>query len=134
VGSSEVDLMAYTVPAAALAVNGQRLRFWAFGTYAANANNKTVKAMFGATTILDTGAIAANDGAWSIRGEIIRTGAAAQLAIVEIVSANASVSDSASVTTPAETLSGAVVLKLRGTGTSNNDIVQRGLLVEWLPN
>lgn len=129
VGTGEDDLITYSVPASTLATDGDSLEITAWGTFAANGNNKTIKIKFGATTILDTTAVAANGGSWVIRAGVIRTGAATQQCYASLVTDNTSLPDIAKYTTAAETLSGAVTLKCTGEATSNADITQKGLKV-----
>src|SRR3954470_14824272 len=46
----ETDLFSYTMPANTLSANAQKLRVTAWGSMAANANTKTLKAYFGGTS------------------------------------------------------------------------------------
>lgn len=133
VGTGEDDLMTYTIPASTLATNGDRIEFKMAGTFAANANTKRVKVKYGATTIFDTTAIAFNGTDWSLEGLVIRTGAATQKAYVDFRSSDVLLNSSSDYTTPAETLSGTVVLKATGEATSNNDISQEIMAVKWQP-
>lgn len=135
VGAGEDDLMSYTIPAAVLSTNGDTIEFKRAGTFAASANNKQYKVKYGATTIFDTGVLvitAASD--WSVEGLIIRTGAATQKAIVTFRCSDVLVTVSTDYTTPAETLSGTVVLKATGEGVSDNDIVEELCVIDWRPN
>jgi hypothetical protein len=133
VGAGEDDLMTYSVPANALATNGDRIEFEMAGTFAANGNNKRVRIKYGATTLLDTTALAFNNADWSAKGQIIRTGAATQKAFCVFRSGSALLNSTSDYTTPAETLSGAVTLKATGEATSNNDITEEMFTVEWHP-
>ena len=131
VGTGEDDLITYALPANALAANGDYVEIEAFGTLASNANNKEVKLYFGSTVLLTTGSIALNGGDWAIRARVIRTGAATQKAIAWISAGNSLIAAFADYTTPAETLSGSVTIKCTGEATSNDDIVQEGLIVRY---
>lgn len=133
VGTGEDDLMTFSVPAATLGTNGDHLEVEAFGTFAANANNKRVRAKFGATTLIDTGALAINDDAFHLRVRITRIGATSQIAIATISTGDALLVSQTAYTTPAETLANAVTFKLTGEATSDNDISQKALLVKWYP-
>lgn len=124
VGAGEDDLMTYSLPASALIANGDHVEIDAWGTYAANANNKTVKLYFGATAVFDSGALSVSGGAWRVRATVVRTGATAQIA----VSSNHNSTQTAS---PAETLSGAVTIKCTGEATADNDIQQLGMIVRY---
>ncbi len=134
VGAGEDDLITYTIPANVLNTNGDQIRFRMAGTFAANANNKRVRIKYGATTLLDTTALAFNNADWTAHGTIVRTGATTQKAICEFASGSALLTSSCDYTAPAETLSGTVVLKATGEATSNNDITEEFHIVEWIPN
>lgn len=134
--TSEDVLITYTSPAAILGTNGDRLEIEAFGTFAANTDTKEVKCYYGGTVIFDTTAAILNGGAWSIKARVVRTAAATQIALGEFEGNVAVVTSPTLYTTPAETLSGTVVIKCTGTaGLGNaNDIIQKALLVKWFPN
>lgn len=131
-GSGETNLMTYTVTP--MFNNGDEIYVKAWGTYAANANNKTIKLKFGGQTILTTGAIAANDGSWQIEASIIRTAAATQEIIATIISSNTSVVESATRTAGTQDLTTSNAVLITGQGTSSNDIVQNAMLVKLTPN
>ena len=134
VGTGEDDLRTYSVPAATLAVDGDHLAFEAAGTFAATANNKRIKVKFGAATLFDTGVLAITAaGDWYVTGLVIRTGATTQKCVTRFSCTDAALPTATDYTTAAETLSGAVTLKLTGEATSNNDIVQEVMIVRLLP-
>lgn len=133
VGAGEDDLITYSVPASTLGTNGNYLEFEVFGTFAANANSKQVKVKYGATTLLASSAQTQNGGTWSISGKIVRTGAATQIASVNSSYDAANFQNLTNYTTPAETLSGAITLKCTGEAVADNDIIQKGLVVRWMP-
>lgn len=131
-GSGETDLINYDLKKL-LKNNGDELYIKAWGVYAVNANNKTIKLNFGSQTILDTGAIAANDGSWQIEASIIRTATASQEIIATITSSNISVIESATRTAGTQDLTTSNTLKITGQGTSSNDITQYAMLVKLTP-
>jgi len=137
VGAGEDDLMTYALPAGILSTDGQVVRVTAWGTMAVNGNTKLVRAYFGATGILLTIAgHAPSDARWRAQFEIIRTGAAAQILIGHLVErdvASSSFVFTPAEATPAETLANSITIKMTGEATSNNDIVQKGMIVEVLP-
>lgn len=136
VGTGEDDLLSYSVPAALLAANGDSIFFQAAGTIANNVNAKRIRVKFGATTILDSGAAGIPVSTaieWTLQGRIIRTGAATQKCHATLNTSSISFTGFSSYETAAETLSGAVVLKLTGEATSDNDIVQEAMTVEFSP-
>jgi hypothetical protein len=128
--TDEADLWVYNLPANTLNANGRGVRVKVFGTYAANANNKTTRLYFGATTI-GTIAVAHSGGGFEWNAVIYRTGASAELANAIGIS-QGSVSQGSILTTPAADTTAAIVIKLTGqNGTASaNDIVFRGAMVE----
>jgi len=132
-GSSETTLISYSFPANLKGV-GDELYLKAWGVFASNSNNKTIKLKFGSQTILDTGAIAANSGSWKIEASIIRTSATTQEIIASLISGNSSVAEVATRTQGTQTLSNSNDLIITGQGTSNEDITQNGLIVKLTPN
>lgn len=133
VGAGEDTLMSYTVPANVWGTDGDRLELVAFGTFAANANAKNLKLKFGATAIVNTGALGFNGTSWQVRCTIIRTGASALLASAMFVSGDTVLVAKAYQATLAVALSGTVSLSLTGEATADNDIVQSALTVQWGP-
>jgi len=129
-GLVEETLLSYTLPAATLAVNGRGVRITAAGAFAANANAKTVKAYFGATDLtVNFLASTFNGGGWRVTAEVFRTAAATQVAEAFIFGITSG--RSVQPVTPAETLSGTVLIKVTGTTpTTIGDITQNYLLVE----
>lgn len=132
VGAGEDDLISYSMPASTLTVNNRGVRVTAWGSAANTAAAKTVKLYFGATATVTTALTANQVGAWRIVSEVIRTGAATQDAVAQLIQGGATTLVDAEFTTPTETLSGAVVIKCTATATNNDDIIQEGLVVESL--
>lgn len=134
VGTGEDTLITTTLQGNTLNTNGDRLRIRATFIFAANTNNKTLKGKYGATTFYDSTALAINDGTAVIEAVITRTGAATQNISVTVLSSNATLPNGCNVTTAAETLSpGSVTLSFTGEATSNDDISERELVIEYLP-
>jgi len=136
VGAGEDNLMTYTLRGGTMAFNGEAIRVTAWGRWGANNNEKLLRAYFGSTSILLTVAgHIPNAGGWKAQFEIVRTGATSQILIGHnttregVGSSFNFVPDEA---TPAETLAGPVVIKMTGAATSDNDIVQKGMIVEYL--
>jgi hypothetical protein len=131
VGAGTDTLMTYTLPAATLGTDGQTLRVTVWGTTAANANVKTLVFNFGATLVTINATTAApNNQNWRAVFEIVRTGAATQ--ILAGSGQAGAVQEAVYSAAPTATLSGAVVIMTTGAATADNDVVQRGMLVEQL--
>lgn len=135
VGAGEDTLMTYTMPAATLATNGQAVKVLAWGKTASNANAKTLKAYFGATQVLGgSGAVLATSeaGHWLCGFVVMRSAATTQRATAQAVCGPEATQVTVcvgGVSQPAETLANAVVIKLTGTATADNDITQEGMLI-----
>lgn len=133
-GSSETDLITYSLPADALVNDGDVLEVKAWGTYAANANNKTLKLKFGSQTILNTGSIAANSGSWEINATIVRISQNSQEISATIVSGNTSVVSSSTRTNGTQNLSTELNIRCTGQGSSSNDITEYCQIIKLTPN
>ena len=129
------DLHSYTIAAATLAADGQSLECEFAFTFAANANSKQVKLVFGTTEIYASSAQVQNGGVLVLKFRIIRTGAATQRIVIDA-------SSFAAVTlfvnrpwyaTAAETLANALALKATGEAVATDDIVNVVSLVRWCP-
>ena len=133
VNAAETDLFNVSVPANALSRDGDSLEIVAFGTYAANANTKRVKAYFGAGTLLNTGAIAFNNSQWVLRITLMRISGTTQISQATFGTNDPLLYSVSNYNTPAETLSGVVVLRITGAATTTDDIILTGARVEWKP-
>jgi hypothetical protein len=140
VGAGEDTLTTYTTPANQLGVNGDSYEFDVWGTCAANTNTKDVKVYYGATVLIDGGAVVLNGVSWRAHGKIVRVTATTQTASCELTVGGtllSAVNGTICLTTsPAETLSGTVVFKTTGTSAispNDNDIVQNGMVLKWYP-
>lgn len=130
VGAGVDDLQSVTLEANTLYKNGQCLRIMAVGRCAANANAKTVILSFGGTTILTTGAVAANDKRWVIEALVWRTAVDTQVAMawgtfndVEIAVTRTALTKDDGATQ---------IIKCTGEATATDDIQQDLLSVEVL--
>lgn len=81
-------LAVYAIPANTFDTEGRTIYLSAFGSFAANTNNKRLKIIFnptaavvgstvsGGTTICDTGTVATNGTGWAIQANVYKYGAA----------------------------------------------------------
>lgn len=126
VGTGDDTLHTTTISAGKLAANGDYAIMKTTGQFAASANNKRIRAKFGATTIFDTGALvitAATD--WTLTCTVTRTGAATQRTGCYLNTSSATLGSYAGYATPAETLSGTVAFLVTGEATANDDVTAR---------
>jgi hypothetical protein len=118
----ETDLFNFSVPGNTLSANNQYLKLDFFMQEAATANAKQIRAYFGATTICDSTNIVFNGSYFKVSVLVYRTGAATQKVICHSTNGaiggawNAAGGQTAILnSTPAETLTGAVVLRVTAT-------------------
>lgn len=129
--TTEDTLTTYSLPANTLSAAGKGLKIRAWGTTAANADNKTMKLYFG-SEVIATPTAATNNKNWYLELEVYKTAANAQ--VVD----GRGIVDTTAVTpyfaTGTETDTAAITVKATGTnGTGNaNDIVIKGFIVEML--
>lgn len=136
-GTAEKTLLSDTIPAGQLDYTGKSVKIRAWGTTSANGQTKQMKLKFGATTLYDTTALAANNDDWYIEAIITRTGAATQDWIVtggHYNDVQLPAATIASFGTAAETLSTDTTVEVTGqNGTATaNDLVAEGFSVDYL--
>jgi hypothetical protein len=131
---TETDLWTYSLPANTLNANGQSLRITFKLTAAANGNNKTLNFYFGATTVT-TVVLSTNNADVAVVARIVRTGATAQSVSWEATAGAVRVSRSSPHPDAAETLGGAVTMRITGTNAvaNANELVLKHVIVEYLP-
>lgn len=130
-GNNTADtVLSYNIPAGHLSANTKGVSIEAWGTTAANANNKTVILTVGGTNLVSSGVIALNNKDWRVTGTYLRTGAATEDAVGVYQNATpTTVGPTASA--PADDTTAAILVKVTGTcATAANDVVGRGLVVK----
>lgn len=125
------SLAQYSMPAGKLATNGQVLRITAYGTFAANANNKSIRFTFGAAGSITFTASTLNGGAWRAVVEVFRVDGTNQL-IIGALQINAQATENIVTAAATETLSGAIALGFKAQGVATADITQKANLVEYI--
>lgn len=132
--TGEDDLISYTLPADGLSSVSKGVRITAWGTGANNANAKTIKMYVGGTEITTAALLANNNQSWLMTALVFNTGTDTQDFYSTIERNTAAATDVAVRTSGTLTLtdSGAIIIKSTGTGTATNDIIQKGMLVEFL--
>ena len=133
VGSGADNLITFSIEKNTLQNVGDMLEIIAYGTQAANANNKTIKLVFGSTELFTTGAVASNDKDWELRCQITRTAAATQKIITTLIGDTVLVTQTASYVSGTEDFTTALTIKCTGEATSNDDIIQQGLIIRFFP-
>lgn len=130
VGVGVDDLITYSLPAGFLS-SGRGVRITAWGLTANNVNAKTVILRFG-NPILTTALTVSQAGVWRIVAEVISTGTAAQTYVAQLTQGGATTLIDVERGTLAEAQNAAIIIKCTGEATADNDIVQNGLVVEYI--
>ena len=133
VGTGEDDLITYDMDANTLGVDGSGIRITAWGSAPNNANNKALKLYFGATAIVDVDLTNNQVGIWKMSATVWRTGSSTQDYESQFIEFGTAAQNELAHGTATVDDSSIITIKCTGTGTDNNDIVQAGLLVEFLP-
>jgi len=131
VGAGTDTLQTYDLPASVLSVNGRTLRITAWGTTANNANAKTLTMAFGGQTIMTQALTTSIAGTWRITAYVVRTGDSTQDIFAELLQLTTIVHKQ-TVTAGTQTDTAAITIKCTGAATTDDDIVQDGLIVELL--
>lgn len=121
--TTETTLISANIPANTLVNTGDSLEFEAVFLLSGSANN-TVRVYFGATVMLTYGPLGVTAQNLIVRGRIVRTGVATEYSYVSAVITNSTAANNVDtqVATPAETLSGAVLLKCTGQNSSGASV------------
>jgi hypothetical protein len=130
-GTSETDLMSYTLPANQLLNVGDRIVIEAIFTTPANGNNKTLRFYFGSSTQSYSPSAIASGATLKSRITIIKTGASTQKIVREFDTGFTTIPG---VTTAGITDTATIVIKYTGeSNTASNDISQKTLTVTYYP-
>lgn len=136
VGTGEDDLVTYSLPANTLSQDGNGVRVTAWGDIAGVSGTKVIKIYFGTQNIGQITIGGSDVHAWRATATVWLTATANQdyeSSILESDSAvgftNTQIANGS--TTQDETA--AITIKCTGEATNDDDIVQEGLLVEFLP-
>lgn len=137
VSTGETVLMTYTLPANTLSATGQAVRIRGSVVLAANSNTKITRVYFGASLVTAVVTTSSAGVALDFEAVVFRTGAATQYGMGKMIGATGttSVVNDTRTTSPTETLSGALTIKLTGqSGTASNDVTANAFFVDWLPS
>lgn len=129
--TGEDNLCTASIPANALYAAGRAVRITAWGTTANNANAKTLRLYFGSLAIFSRSMTTSIAGHWRIEARVVSTGTDAQdYAILSAIDETTAVAPSFGTATQDD--GAAITVKCTGDATATNDIVQEGLLVEFI--
>jgi hypothetical protein len=131
VGTGEDNLMIYTLPATSLFA-GKGMRAVAWGTGANNANGKTLKFYFGTLALATVTLTVSQGDRWYIEAMIFATATDAQDYIIRWAQEGTTKQSEVAMGTATQDDGAAIVIKCTGQASADNDIVQEGMIVEFL--
>lgn len=130
-GSTETNLMSYTIPASQLTNVGDRIVIEGmFTTPSGNSNSKNLKWYFGSTTQIWDASTIATGTSVHVRITIIRTGTGTQKLVQEFHTGFTSIE---SYTTSGQDETATISMRFASIGTATNDITQRTMTVTYYP-
>lgn len=132
VGSGEDDLISTTLEANSLHKAGQAVRITAWGHTANNSATKTIKLFFGSVAIMTNALTVSIAGNWMIQALVIRKTSTTADAIAGLVGGATSLADCERTALSSLDFTADTTIKCTGTATSNDDLIQDGLIVEAL--
>ena len=129
--TTEVSITSFTLPAALLTVNGQQLRITVCGTKTGGGSAR-LRVKFGATYVQNVTPLAnvATGNAYRSLVHVVRTGATSQLA--HGLHVDGTTNSLHEQTSPGETLSGTVLVDIRGFVDTAGTLNVHQALIEWL--
>ncbi|MGH9753444.1 MAG: hypothetical protein ACREA2_11730 [Blastocatellia bacterium] len=141
VGGGLDGLHSASVPAASLKSNGDYLRVWLSGEFAANNNNKQIRISFGGQVLIDTGQVDFDSGDWAYEVVLTRlTSTTVRVSIINsagsinfldaVVSGSGSVGAGNSVITVSDLAVNALILLVEAQGVADNDVTQNLSIIE----
>lgn len=132
-GIGEDDLISYAMPANTLNANGKGIRVTAWGTGANNGNGKTLKAYFGTQVVASVSLTTSQANTWQIVFNVFRIGASAEKYYSSLFQDGAAEQHVLSQGTASQDTTATITIKCTGEATSDDDILQEGMIVELLP-
>ena len=129
VGTGEDDLMTHTIAANTFNAEGDRVRLTAWGTVANNANAKTIKVYFGTGAVLTASMTVSQIGTWHVVMDVIKN-FTVQDCIASMIEGGTVNNVYAGSSAQALTTTADIILKVTAEGVANDDIIQKGMIVE----
>lgn len=136
VGTSETDLLSYTLPAGALNQVFQSLQITVWGQTTSSSNAKTIRLYFGSQAILTTALTASQASSFRIVAQVFRTGGNTQTYTSQLLQGGTTQIVDVERGNPTQTDTSAIVIKstatVGGTG-ANSDLTVNGMTVTAVP-
>jgi hypothetical protein len=131
-GTTETDLMSYTVPANTLDADNDALDFDFSYQYAPNTNSKIINVYFGTVVVTMPSNTSGAGGIVRITGKIVRTSSSTLSMWGSMTSSNGATGVPFFATGSTINFGGSLVLKSTGTGGATSDITQHASMVRKL--
>lgn len=132
-GTGETNLMTYSLPANTMGTDEDYLLLDFSGEFVSPTGNSRVRVYFGGTVIFDTTALAFTAGTWRFQAKVTRTSATDQVAVTTFSGDTTLVPVTGRTAAPAETMSGAITIKVTGQGAASDEIFQTDSKIQWWP-
>ena len=132
-GTGETDLQTYSLPANTLGTDEDYLLLDFSGEFVSPSVTARVRVYFGATVIFDTTALAFTTGTWRFQAKVTRTSSTDQVAVTTFSGNTTLVPVTAITAGPAETMSGAITIKVTGQAAASDEIFQTDSKIQWWP-
>jgi hypothetical protein len=130
VGTGEDDLCSLSLPAKWAYKDRQGWKITAWGFAANNANAKTVKLYFGSAAICTTAMTTNEASFWRVEAYVIRSAANTQQYISHQTKGSTTYITDIERGQSTESEASTITIKITGTATDNNDIINYGLIIE----
>jgi hypothetical protein len=121
----------FSIPAGLIAQTTEGIQIEAWGSTGATANNKQIKLLWGATTIFDSAAAAANAKPWFATAKVVRNAAGGATAISWGYHNGALVAPAITALTSQDFTAAISVLSQYTAATADADVVQNAFLVRF---
>lgn len=122
-------LMSYALPGNSFSQNGAGIFVRTWGTFANNANAKTIQLVIGGVSLVSGASSTQANVSWEMSATYLRSGAAQQQAFFGGNIGTVGISKSAIADTAND--QAAITIAQKATGVSQSDVIQNGMLVEF---
>ena len=132
-GTGETNLMTYSLPANTMGTDADYVLLDLSGEFVSPTGNSRLRVYFGSTVIFDTTALAFTTGTWRFQAKVTRTSSTDQVAVTTFSGDTTLVPVTGRTAAPAETMSGAITIKVTGQGAASDEIFQTDSKIQWWP-
>lgn len=130
-GGTPTQLMHYLLLANSLSAINSFIEINAFGSFAANVNNKQLQLLFDSTILIDSGNVPINGTSWQIQSTVIGINLSSQIAITNIIADGTLILTASTLVNMSKDLTANLLIECVATGVSSGDIVQNGMIIKY---